>query len=84
MKLYNELFGVKEPRRIIAIAELNDLITAFLQSVVLEESDKSDAIRQKKGIEKHYTFDVVFNETSFQEEVYDVTTRSLVKDVLNG
>ncbi|XP_019761161.1 kinesin-like protein KIF19 isoform X1 [Dendroctonus ponderosae] len=65
-----------EPHRVLYAADR--------KSVILEDSDKSDAIRQKKGVERHYTFDVVFNETSFQEEVYDVTTRSLVKDVLNG
>ncbi|XP_050298947.1 kinesin-like protein KIF19 [Anthonomus grandis grandis] len=60
------------------------LYAANSKTVVLEDADKNDAIRQKKGFERQYTFDVVFNETSSQEEVYNTTTNSLVKDVLNG
>jgi hypothetical protein len=55
-----------------------------LQNVVLEDNDRSDVLRQKRGYDKQYNFDVVFGEDSTQEEVYEVTTNSLVKDVLNG
>lgn len=55
-----------------------------MQNVILEDNDKSDVLRQKRGYEKQYSFDVVFGEDSTQEEVYEVTTSSLVKDVLNG
>ena len=56
----------------------------LLQNVVLEDSDKSDVLRSKRGYDKQYSFDVVFGEESTQEEVYEITTSSLVKDVLNG
>ena len=52
--------------------------------MVLEDSDKSDVLRSKRGYDKQYSFDVVFGEESTQEEVYEITTSSLVKDVLNG
>ncbi|KAJ8923180.1 hypothetical protein NQ315_001734, partial [Exocentrus adspersus] len=52
--------------------------------IIFEENDKNDLLRQKKGLEKQYTFDVVFGEDSTQEEVYKITTKSLVKDILNG
>ncbi|XP_063916850.1 kinesin-like protein KIF19 isoform X2 [Zophobas morio] len=54
------------------------------KNVVLEDSDKSDVLRSKRGYDKQYSFDVVFGEESTQEEVYEITTSSLVKDVLNG
>ncbi|KAH0813427.1 hypothetical protein GEV33_009364 [Tenebrio molitor] len=54
------------------------------KNVVLEDNDRSDVLRQKRGYDKQYNFDVVFGEDSTQEEVYEVTTNSLVKDVLNG
>ncbi|XP_066139573.1 kinesin-like protein KIF19 [Euwallacea fornicatus] len=54
------------------------------KTVIMEDFEKSDAIRQKKGLERQYKFDVVFNEKATQEEVYEVTTGHLVKDVLNG
>ncbi|CAG9767190.1 unnamed protein product [Ceutorhynchus assimilis] len=60
------------------------LYAADEKKIILEDFDKCDSIRQKKGIERQYTFDVVFGETVNQETVYDVTTSSLVKDVLNG
>lgn len=56
----------------------------MFQYVVLEDGDKVDAIRQKKCLDKQYSFDVVFGEESTQDEVYEVTTSNLVKDVLNG
>ncbi|KAJ8957441.1 hypothetical protein NQ318_004921 [Aromia moschata] len=52
--------------------------------IVMEETDKNDVLRQKRGVDKQYSFDVVFGEDSTQEDVYEVTTSSLVKDVLNG
>ncbi|XP_049817903.1 kinesin-like protein KIF19 isoform X2 [Aethina tumida] len=54
------------------------------KSIVLEDPDKFDVLRQKKGVDKQYCFDVVFGEESNSQEVYDVTTSGLVKDVLNG
>lgn len=58
---------------------------SIFQNVILEdETDKSDVLRQKRGTDRQYSFDVVFGENSTQEEVYEVTTSSLVKDVLNG
>lgn len=57
----------------------------MFQNVILEdETDKNDVLRQKRGADRQYSFDVVFGEDSTQEEVYKVTTSSLVKDVLNG
>ncbi|XP_018575134.1 kinesin-like protein KIF19 [Anoplophora glabripennis] len=52
--------------------------------IIFEESDKNDLLRQKRAVEKQYSFDVVFGEDSTQEDVYKVTTSSLVKDILNG
>nr|CAH7728393.1 unnamed protein product [Callosobruchus chinensis] len=52
--------------------------------IVLEDTDKFDVTRQKRALDKRYSFDVVFGENSTQEEVYEVTTSRLVKDVLNG
>ncbi|KRT86712.1 Kinesin [Oryctes borbonicus] len=56
------------------------------KDVFLEDdnNEKYKALRQKRGSDKQYSFDVVFSEDSTQEEVYNVTTSSLVKDVLNG
>ncbi|XP_057667084.1 kinesin-like protein KIF19 [Diorhabda carinulata] len=54
------------------------------KNIILEDTDKSDAIRQRKGLEKQYSFDVVFGEDSTQEEVYKVTTKSLITDILKG
>nr|XP_023029277.1 kinesin-like protein KIF19 [Leptinotarsa decemlineata] len=54
------------------------------KSIVLEETDKMDVLRQKRGVDKQYSFDVVFGEDSTQEEVYEVTTSNLLKDVLKG
>lgn len=52
--------------------------------VIGDEADKNDILRQKRGTDRKYSFDVVFGETSTQDEVYDTTTSKLVKDVLNG
>ncbi|VEN36509.1 unnamed protein product [Callosobruchus maculatus] len=52
--------------------------------IILEDTDKFDVTRQKRALDKRYSFDVVFGENSTQEEVYEVTTSRLVKDVLNG
>ncbi|CAG9864986.1 unnamed protein product [Phyllotreta striolata] len=54
------------------------------KTIVLEDIDKSDVIRQKKGVERQYLYDVVFGEDSTQEEVYKVTTKTLITDILNG
>lgn len=58
----------------------------MFQNIILEDdTDKNDVLRQKRGgADKQYSFDVAFGEDSTQEEVYEVTTSSLVKDVLNG
>ncbi|KAB0793661.1 hypothetical protein PPYR_13281 [Photinus pyralis] len=61
------------------------LYAASKKSVVIEDdTDKNDVLRHKRGADKQYSFDVVFSENTSQEEVYEVTTSSLVKDVLNG
>ncbi|EFA08129.2 kinesin-like protein KIF19 [Tribolium castaneum] len=54
------------------------------KNIVIEDSDRSDVLRQRRSYDKQYSFDVVFGENSTQEEVYKVTTSSLVQDVLNG
>ncbi|CAH0563687.1 unnamed protein product [Brassicogethes aeneus] len=54
------------------------------KSIILEDPEKFDVLRQKKGVDKQHHFDVVFGEDSSQEDVYNVTTSTLVKDVLNG
>lgn len=54
------------------------------QHIILEESDKFKVVKQKKTLEKQYSFDMVFGEDSSQEEVYEFTAKSLVPDVLNG
>ncbi|KAF5280510.1 hypothetical protein FQA39_LY18032 [Lamprigera yunnana] len=55
------------------------------KSVVIEDdTDKNDVLRHKRGADKQYSFDVVFPENSTQEEVYEITTSSLVKDVYNA
>lgn len=46
--------------------------------------DKHDVLRQKRGADKQYNFDISFGEESSQEHVYEVTTRPLVHDVMNG
>ncbi|KAL3272875.1 hypothetical protein HHI36_014336, partial [Cryptolaemus montrouzieri] len=53
-------------------------------NVILEDNEKSIRNQNRRGADKQYSFDVVFGEESSQEEVYDVTTSSLVKDVLSG
>ncbi|KAF7278653.1 hypothetical protein GWI33_008103 [Rhynchophorus ferrugineus] len=60
------------------------LYAADRKTVILEDADKNDPLRHKRVYDKQYTFDVVFGEHSTQEDVYEVTTRNLVKDVLNG
>lgn len=58
---------------------------SIFQNVILgDEADKNDVLRHKRGTDRQYSFDVVFSEDSTQEEVYEVTTSGLVKDVLNG
>ncbi|XP_044759987.1 kinesin-like protein KIF19 isoform X3 [Coccinella septempunctata] len=53
--------------------------------VILEDNEKSIRNQGSRRInDKQYSFDVVFGEESTQEEVYNVTTSSLVKDILNG
>ncbi|KAF2899323.1 hypothetical protein ILUMI_06852, partial [Ignelater luminosus] len=52
--------------------------------IVEDDTDKNDVLRHKRGADKQYSFDVVFTENSTQEEVYEITTKPLVKDVLNG
>ncbi|XP_068084408.1 kinesin-like protein KIF19 [Anabrus simplex] len=64
---------------------LHDLNLAARLMVVLEDDgDKNDVLRQKRGGERRYVYDVAFGEESTQEEVYEHTTRSLVQDVLVG
>ncbi|XP_017784963.1 PREDICTED: kinesin-like protein KIF19 isoform X2 [Nicrophorus vespilloides] len=61
------------------------LFTTNNKNVIIGDyADKNDVLRQKRGSDKQYSFDVVFGEDSTQEEVYEKTTGSLVKDILNG
>lgn len=58
---------------------------AFFQTVVIEDgTDKHDVLRQKRGNDKQYCFDYAFGEKSTQEEVYNVTAKPLVKDIMEG
>lgn len=61
-------------------------VTVFnFQTIVIEDgSDRNDVLRQKRGSDKQYCFDYAFGENSTQEEVYNVTARPLVKDILDG
>lgn len=56
------------------------------KTIVVEETEKErdDVLRQKRTGQKRYAFDVVFDEDSTQDEVYEKTTKSLVKDILVG
>ncbi|KAK4874894.1 hypothetical protein RN001_014254 [Aquatica leii] len=66
-----------EPQRV--------LYASSKKSVVIEDdTDKNDVLRHKRGADKQYSFDLVFAENSTQEEVYEITTSALVKDVLSG
>lgn len=58
----------------------------FLQVVVLEdnEADKNDVLRHNRGGDRQYVYDAVFGEDSSQEQVYEKTTKGLVKDVIEG
>ncbi|XP_044732518.1 kinesin-like protein KIF19 isoform X2 [Chrysoperla carnea] len=50
-----------------------------------EDGDKNDVLRQKRGGgDRQFTYDVVFNEDATTDQVYEVTTSGLVKDVLMG
>ncbi|XP_054282051.1 kinesin-like protein KIF19 [Macrosteles quadrilineatus] len=48
------------------------------------DTDKGDILRQKRGSERKYVFDLAFGEDSTQEQVYSATTRGLVRDVISG
>ncbi|XP_011647171.1 kinesin-like protein KIF19 [Pogonomyrmex barbatus] len=52
-----------------------------LQMVMLEDQDGD---KQKRTMPRQYLYDIVFGETSTQEEVYEGTTKNLAQDVLNG
>lgn len=52
--------------------------------VIAEGGDKNDVLRQKRGSDRQYCFDYAFGEKSTQEEVYNVTARPLVKDIMDG
>ncbi|XP_050424557.1 kinesin-like protein KIF19 isoform X2 [Adelges cooleyi] len=56
------------------------------KTIVVEETDKErdDVLRQKRTGKKQYVFDAVFGEDSSQDDVYERTTRNLVKDILVG
>ncbi|KAG7209600.1 hypothetical protein KM043_011258 [Ampulex compressa] len=49
--------------------------------VMLEDVDGD---KQKRTLPRQYLYDMVFGEDSTQEAVYEGTTKSLVRDVLNG
>ncbi|XP_011692796.1 PREDICTED: kinesin-like protein KIF19 [Wasmannia auropunctata] len=49
--------------------------------VMLEDQDND---KQKRAMPRQYLYDMVFGESSTQEEVYEGTTKNLVQDVLNG
>lgn len=72
-------------QRLFINITLVSLKTIFFQHVIFEDNEKSIRNQGSRRInDKQYSFDVVFGEESSQEEVYDVTTSSLVKDVLSG
>ncbi|KAJ8929813.1 hypothetical protein NQ314_017410 [Rhamnusium bicolor] len=49
------------------------LYAADKKNIVIEDTDKSDVLRHKRGVDKQYSFDVVFGEDSTQEDVYNAT-----------
>lgn len=80
--LFSNLF-FKSPFIFVVFSLL--ILFDFVKTVVLEDGvDKNDVLRQKRGSDKQYNFDVAFGEESSQEEVYNITTRPLVQDVMNG
>ncbi|GFG34639.1 hypothetical protein Cfor_03711 [Coptotermes formosanus] len=77
-----------EPRKPL---ELSTALPRFkpevfrMQLVVLEdEGDKNDVLRQKRGGQRQYAYDMVFGEDATQDMVYEATSRSLVSGVLMG
>ncbi|XP_043243868.1 kinesin-like protein KIF19 isoform X2 [Amphibalanus amphitrite] len=48
------------------------------------DGDKNDVLRQKRRQEKQFVYDIAFGEDSSQKVVYERTTRDLVQDVLKG
>ena len=46
--------------------------------------DANDILRKNRSREKRYAFDVAFDETATQNEVFETSTRFLVEGVLNG
>lgn len=86
---YNALQSIMPYRTIILYHNFIyfelDFVYFFLQEVIIEDdADKNDVLRHKRGTDKQYSFDVVFGEDSTQEQVYEHTTSTLVKDVLSG
>nr|XP_013817066.1 PREDICTED: kinesin-like protein KIF19 [Apteryx mantelli mantelli] len=56
------------------------------QMVVLMDpsEDPDDILRANRSREKSFVFDMVFDHTATQEEVYVSTTKSLIKGVISG
>ncbi|XP_039290693.1 kinesin-like protein KIF19 [Nilaparvata lugens] len=56
------------------------------KTVILDENElgRKDVLRQNRAGQRQFIYDVVFDEESTQETVYDATTRGLVRDVLLG
>ncbi|XP_045115573.1 kinesin-like protein KIF19 isoform X2 [Portunus trituberculatus] len=52
--------------------------------LVQQATDKNDHLRKKRNEDKEFVFDCLHGEDSTQIKVYEDTTQSLVKDVLDG
>ncbi|XP_025407254.1 kinesin-like protein KIF19 [Sipha flava] len=70
----------------IIVYYITILAPYYSMTIVVEETEKEkdDVLRQKRTGQKRYEFDAVFGEDSTQDEVYEKTTKSLVKDILVG
>ena len=49
-----------------------------------QEKKKQDVLRQNRSNERRYLFDAAFGSDSTQQEVYETTTKPLIKAVLEG
>ncbi|OON20864.1 hypothetical protein X801_03243 [Opisthorchis viverrini] len=56
----------------------------FLISLVDPADEGDGGLRSKRNRNREYTFDHAFDETSTQEEVFRLTTFSLIEHVANG
>ncbi|KAL1452578.1 hypothetical protein WDU94_006796 [Cyamophila willieti] len=56
------------------------------KKIVVEEADreKEKHLRSKRSSEKQFSYDIVLGEDATQDDVYQATTKNLVRDVLLG